>query len=100
NLADTDPQTARVAILSLIAAATILSVITANECHSKLVASHLHESYLPSLIFGTVTWFWWVGTAIALWWCVHRWEWFMRLSPLAVLLHVAGGCTIACLHLL
>ena len=100
NLADTDPQTARVAIPSLIAAATILSVITANECHSKLVASHLHESYLPSLIFGIVTWFWWVGTAIALWWCVHRWEWFMRLSPLAVLLHVAGGCTIACLHLL
>jgi two-component sensor histidine kinase len=99
-LGDTDKQTARVALLSLIAAATVLTVLTANECHSKLVAAHLSESYVPSLIFGVVTWLWWIGIAVVLWWCLNRWSSFMKISPMTVLLHVAGGCTIACLHLL
>ena len=98
-----DPTTAagrvkRMGLLAILAIASALTVMTANECHTNFVVSHTSVSFTPSLLFGFVTWFWWVGVAIGLW-QFARLAPVLRFSPTILLFHLVAACLLGILHL-
>jgi hypothetical protein len=100
---DFDPSTAArrvkgMGLLAILAIASALTVMTANECHTNFVVNHTPASFTPSLLFGFVTWFWWVGVAIGLW-QVARLAPVLRFSPTILLFHLVAACLLGMLHL-
>ena len=98
-----DPTTAArrvkgMGLLAILAIASALTVMTANECHTNFVVSHTSVSFTPSLLFGFVTWFWWVGVAIGLW-QFARLAPVLRFSPTILLFHLVAACLLSILHL-
>jgi hypothetical protein len=98
-----DPTTAArrvkgMGLLAILAMASALAVMTANECHTNFVVSHTSASFSPSLLFGFVTWFWWVGVAMGLW-QFARLAPVLRFSPTILLLHLVAACLLGILHL-
>lgn len=87
-----------VGLASILAIASVLTVMTANECHTNFVVSHTSTSFTPSLLFGFVTWFWWVGVAIGLW-QFARLRPVLRFSTTILLFHLAAACLLGMLHL-
>jgi len=98
-----DPNTAArrvkgMGLLAILAIASALTLMTANECHTNFVVSHTSASFTPSLLFGFVTWFWWVGVAIGLW-QFARLAPVLRFSPTILLFHLVTACLLGILHL-
>ncbi len=79
--------------------ASVLAVMTANECHRNFAVNHLTVSFLPSLLYGSVTWFWWVIITIALWKIAQRYAIVLRLLPRVVFIHLVVACLLAISHL-
>src|ERR1700683_2241805 len=103
NGASLDPDTAAsrvkgIGLLTILAIASALTVMTANECHTNFVVSHTSASFTPSLLFGFVTWFWWVGVATALW-QFARLAPVLRFSTTTLLFHLVAACLLGILHL-
>src|SRR5580700_11956726 len=101
NGSNLEPNTAArrvggVGLLAILAIASVLTVMTANECHTNFVVSHTSTSFTPSLLFGFVTWFWWVGVAIGLW-QFARLAPVLRFSPTILLLHLVAACLLGIL---
>lgn len=97
-----DPNTpvrriTRVGLLAILAITSTLTVMTANECHTNVVVSHVSESFTPSVLFGFVTWSWWVGVAIGLWQS-GRLGPVLRFSKTTLLFHLAAACLLGMLH--
>jgi sensor histidine kinase YesM len=98
-----DPNTATrrfsgVGLVAILAIASALTVMTANECHTNFVANHTPVSFIPSLLFGFVTWFWWVGVAIGLWKFAQSGP-VLRFSATILLFHLVAACLFGVLHL-
>jgi signal transduction histidine kinase len=87
-----------VGLLAILAIASALTVMTANECHTNFVISHTSASFTPSLLFGFVTWFWWVGMAIGLWQFARLGP-VLRFSTTTLPFHLATACLLGMLHL-
>lgn len=80
--------------------AIILTVMTANECHNGFTGRHIVASYVPSLLFGFVTWFWWVAVVTMLWWCAQKWPALLRISPRIALSHLGMAFVLGISHLM
>jgi hypothetical protein len=97
-----DPSAARritgAGLAAILTIASALAVMTANECHANFVVSHTPASFVPSLLYGSVTWFWWVGVAIGLWQFARLMP-VLRFSPTTLLCHLAAACLLGILHL-
>jgi signal transduction histidine kinase len=87
-----------VGLVAILAIASALTVMTANECHTNFVANHTSVSFIPSLLFGFVTWFWWVGVAIGLWQLAQSGP-VLRFSATILLFHLVAACLLSALHL-
>jgi histidine kinase len=103
NGADLDPNTAISRVkgmgpLVILAIGSVLTVMTANECHTNSVVSHTSAPFTPSLLFGFVTWFWWVGVATALW-QFARLAPVLRFSTTTLLFHLVAACLLGILHI-
>jgi signal transduction histidine kinase len=85
------------AVVSLIA--WILAVLTARECHRNLELNHI-APFAPSLLYGCVTWFWWVAVTVALWTRAQRWPAILKPSKRTIMAHLGGACILAIIHLL
>ena len=93
------PRVGAIALLAVLSIATVLSVMTARECHLNLRLHHIVTSFYPSLLFGFVSWFSWVGVAIVVWQVGIRRPGFLDLSGKGILSHIGIGCLITVLHL-
>ena len=90
------PGAALVAV-SLIAG--ILAVWTARECDHNLEHHHLEAPFAPSLLYGCVTWIWWVIVTLVLWNLAARWAGVLKPTILAILTHLGAACVLAIAHL-
>jgi len=93
------PRVGAIALLALLSIASILTMMTARECHLNLRLHHIFTSFYPSLLFGFVSWFSWVGVAVVVWQVGVRRPGFLDLSGKGILLHVGIGCLVTVLHL-
>jgi sensor histidine kinase YesM len=78
--------------------AVVLSVMTANECHSTFEVHHQIVSRTPSLIYGAVTWSWWVAVACALWSYGQKHPRFLRFSAQGLVRHGVLAVCLSVLH--
>ncbi len=74
--------------------------MTARECHLNFVFHGLHTSFLPSLLFGFVSWYWWVAVTVMIWQCAKRWPTFLHFSLRGFLLQLGIASVVGELHLL
>jgi hypothetical protein len=89
---------AGLAVVSLIAG--ILAVLTARECHHNLQLNHhLHAPFAPSLLYGCVTWIWWVVFTVVLWTLAERWPTVLKPSARSIVVHLGVACALAATHL-
>lgn len=87
------------AFFGLFVAAVALAIITANECHYNLLLKHIHASYTPSLLYGLICWFWWIGLLLALWLPAESRSRLLRFSFSAVLIHAGLASLFGIAHL-
>lgn len=85
------------AVVCLIAG--ILAVLTARECHLNLKLNHVQASFVPSLLYGCVTWIWWVAVILVLWTLADRWSAVFKPSIRMVLVHLGASSALAVAHL-
>lgn len=86
------------AVVSLIAG--ILAWLTAEECHHNLERiHHLQAPFAPSLVYGSVTWMWWVAITLVLWIVADRWPATLKPSLPMMLGHSGAACVLALAHL-
>jgi hypothetical protein len=90
------PGAALVAV-SLIAG--FLAVWTARECDHNLERHHLQAPFAPSLLYGCVTWIWWVVVTLVLWNLAARWAGVLKPTIRAILTHLGVACVLAIAHL-
>jgi signal transduction histidine kinase len=79
--------------------AGFLAVLTAQECHHNLERQHLQAPLAPSLLFGCVTWIWWVAVTLVLWTLANRWAAAFKPSAQTVLAHLGASCVLAIAHM-
>ena len=85
------------AVVSLMAG--LLAVLTAQECHHTLERRHhLHAPFAPSLVYGSVTWIWWVAITLALWILANRWPTVLKPSIKMAMAHLGTACVLAVAH--
>ncbi|HEY2858543.1 MAG TPA: histidine kinase [Terracidiphilus sp.] len=87
------------AFFGLFVAAAALAVITANECHYNLLLRHVRASYTPSLLYGLICWFWWIGLLLALWLPAESRSRLLRFSLSGVLVHAGLASLFGIAHL-
>jgi sensor histidine kinase YesM len=87
------------ASFGLFVAATALAVITANECHYNLLLAHIQAPYTPSLLYGLISWLWWIGWMFALWLPAKSRSRLLRFSFNIVLLHAGLALLLGIAHL-
>ena len=87
------------AFFGLFVAAVALAVITANECHYNLLLKHVHASYTPSLLYGLISWLWWIGLLLALWLPAESRSRLLRFSFSSVLIHAGLASLFGIAHL-
>jgi len=87
------------AFSGLFLAAIALAVITANECHYNLLLKHIHASYTPSLLYGLISWLWWIGLLLALWLPAELRSRLLRFSFSGILLNTGLATLFAIVHL-
>ena len=80
--------------------AGILAWLTAEECHHNLERiHHLQAPFAPSLVYGSVTWMWWVAITLVLWIVADRWPATLKPSLPMMLGHSGAACVLALAHL-
>jgi sensor histidine kinase YesM len=79
--------------------AALLAVVTAIQCH--IVTGHSGElsHWIPSLLYGSLLWFWWAAIAIGLWTAGQSWPRIWVMSWRNALLQLAFGFVVATAHL-
>jgi hypothetical protein len=82
---------------AILAIAVALTAMSANECHS-FVVSQASAPITPSILYGFVTWFWWVGVTIVLWWCARHRPAVLQFSLAVVPFHLLAALLLAVLH--
>jgi two-component sensor histidine kinase len=85
------------AVVCLIA--VFLAVLTAQECHRNLEHHHLQAPFAPSLLFGCVTWIWWVVVTLVLWSLANRWAAVFKPSAQTIMAHLAASSVLAIAHM-
>lgn len=88
---------AGLAVVSLIAG--ILAILTARECHHNLELNHIQAPFAPSLLYGCVTWIWWVVCTVVLWTLAERWPEVLKPSTRTIGTHLVTACALAGVHL-
>ena len=88
---------AGLAVVSLVAG--VLAVLTARECHYNLELNHLQASFAPSLLYGCVTWLWWIVFTAALWILAKRWPEVLKPSSRTIVAQLSVSCILAAAHL-
>jgi hypothetical protein len=88
---------AGLAVVSLVAG--ILTALTARECHLNLELKHLHAPFAPSLLYGSVTWIWWIAFTVVLWTLAERWPSILKPSTRTIMAHLGVSCVLAITHL-
>lgn len=89
--------TVGLAVVCLIAG--IPAVLTARECHLNLQFNHVQSPFAPSLLYGSVSWIWWVAVVPVLWILANRWPTVLKPSTKMVLMHLGTACALAAVHL-
>ena len=89
--------TVGLAVVCLIAG--IPAVLTARECHLNLELNHVQAPFAPSLLYGSVSWIWWVAVVPVLWILANRWPIVLKPSTKMVLMHLGTACALAAVHL-
>jgi two-component sensor histidine kinase len=85
------------AVVSLVAG--ILTVLTARECHHTLQLNHMQAPFAPSLLYGCVTWIWWIAFTVVLWTLAERWRSVLKPSIRTIMAHLGVSCVLAVAHL-
>jgi two-component system, LytTR family, sensor kinase len=88
-----------VGLAVVLLAAGILAVLTARECHHNLELHGLHAPFAPSLLYGCVTWVWWVLFTVVLWNLAERWPTVLKPSARTIVAHLGISCLLATAHL-
>jgi hypothetical protein len=85
------------AVVSLVCG--LLALLTARECHQNLRLNHLWAPFAPSLLYGCVTWIWWIGLTATLWTVVDRWPSTLKFSTRTIAAHLGMSFVLAAAHL-
>jgi hypothetical protein len=88
---------AGLAVVSLVAG--ILTVLTARECHHTLQLNHIQAPFAPSLLYGCVTWSWWIAFTVVLWMLAERRPSVFKPSVPTITAHLGVSCVLAAAHL-
>jgi len=80
------------------AVAGILTLVTARECHHNLEFNHMQAPFAPSLLYGCVTWVWWVVFTVVLWTIAERWPAVLRPSTRSIVAHLFSSCAVSVAH--
>lgn len=94
------PALGAMGLLAILAVVSAFTAMTARECHLNLVFHGIRTSFLPSLLFGLVSWYWWLGVTVVIWRCAKHWPAFLHFSFRGILLQLGIGCIVVELHLL
>jgi two-component sensor histidine kinase len=87
-----------IGLAAIVAIAGALAAVTASQCHGNFTGGGIEMSLLPSILFGIVTWFWWAGIAIGLWWMGKKKPELLRFTPVTVVLQLAAATLMCAAH--
>ena len=89
--------------IAMLLVSVVLATISSYGCHIFLTANGVSIPLVPSpssIAYGLTKWLWWGVVAFGMWLIAQRASWFLKFSPVSILLQLLIGSAVCCAHLL